>query len=270
MENERTWALDPQGLLLLQFAAARHGYIVSRRSLSHPAAAGHITACLDVEPEIDLDNKVHGADMGPTWGQQAPGGPHVGPWILLSGDGWRHTSLCRSPWKFIPAVWCTIAPISLLHRHSCVKSIISMYFYTDYKIIIKYPYIVYMIDDDYKFGLHWNMPITSGAHKWRQYTHALITACLMQKYSTTVHFAVTVGTTQVGNLLKDFVFRKKTGIVLPTIGSWGKKKSENHLSGQMNRAQRYIPKVWVPGMKWKELIIFSPKNCETPGNENWL
>ena len=25
------------------------------------------------------DNKVHGADMGPIWGQQDPDGPHVGP-----------------------------------------------------------------------------------------------------------------------------------------------------------------------------------------------
>ena len=25
------------------------------------------------------DSKVHGADMGPIWGRQAPGGPHVGP-----------------------------------------------------------------------------------------------------------------------------------------------------------------------------------------------
>ena len=24
------------------------------------------------------DSKVHGANMGPTWGQQDPGGPHVG------------------------------------------------------------------------------------------------------------------------------------------------------------------------------------------------
>ena len=24
------------------------------------------------------DNKIHGANMGPTWGQQDPGGPHVG------------------------------------------------------------------------------------------------------------------------------------------------------------------------------------------------
>ena len=25
------------------------------------------------------DNKVHGANMGPRWGRQDPGGPHVGP-----------------------------------------------------------------------------------------------------------------------------------------------------------------------------------------------
>ena len=27
---------------------------------------------------INPDNKVHGANMGPNWGQQDPGGPHVG------------------------------------------------------------------------------------------------------------------------------------------------------------------------------------------------
>ena len=31
------------------------------------------------------DSKVHGANMGPTWGRQDPGGPHVGPMNLLSG-----------------------------------------------------------------------------------------------------------------------------------------------------------------------------------------
>ena len=28
------------------------------------------------------DSKVHGASMGPTWGRQDPGGPHVGPMKL--------------------------------------------------------------------------------------------------------------------------------------------------------------------------------------------
>ena len=30
-------------------------------------------------------SKVHGAYMGPTWGQQDPGGPMLAPWTLLSG-----------------------------------------------------------------------------------------------------------------------------------------------------------------------------------------
>ena len=27
---------------------------------------------------IDPDSKIHGANVGPTWGQKDPGGPHVG------------------------------------------------------------------------------------------------------------------------------------------------------------------------------------------------
>ena len=39
------------------------------------------------------DSKVHGAHMGPTWGRQDPGGPHVGPmnlviWFMTS-EKWR-------------------------------------------------------------------------------------------------------------------------------------------------------------------------------------
>ena len=34
------------------------------------------------------DSKVHGANMGPIWGRQDPGGPHVGPmnfaiWVYI-------------------------------------------------------------------------------------------------------------------------------------------------------------------------------------------
>ena len=32
------------------------------------------------------DSKVHGAYMGPTWGRQDPGGPHVGPMNLATRD----------------------------------------------------------------------------------------------------------------------------------------------------------------------------------------
>ena len=32
------------------------------------------------------DSKVHGVNMGPIWGQQDPGGPHVGPMNIAIWD----------------------------------------------------------------------------------------------------------------------------------------------------------------------------------------
>ena len=34
--------------------------------------------------DVFPDGKVHGANMGPTWGRQDPGGPHIGPMNLAS------------------------------------------------------------------------------------------------------------------------------------------------------------------------------------------
>ena len=34
------------------------------------------------------DSKVHGANMGPIWGRQDPGGPHVGTMTLAIWAGW--------------------------------------------------------------------------------------------------------------------------------------------------------------------------------------
>ena len=35
----------------------------------------------------DPDNKVHGANLGPIWGRQDPGGPHVGPMNFVIWGG---------------------------------------------------------------------------------------------------------------------------------------------------------------------------------------
>ena len=45
------------------------------------------------KPHNHSDSKVHGANMGPTWGRQDPGGPHVGPinlaiWACISIYNW--------------------------------------------------------------------------------------------------------------------------------------------------------------------------------------
>ena len=43
--------------------------------------------CFHISMDISPDNKVHGANIGPTRGRQDPGGPHVGPMNLVI---WKH------------------------------------------------------------------------------------------------------------------------------------------------------------------------------------
>ena len=45
--------------------------------------------CTTTDTQALYDNNVHGANMGPIWGRQDPGGPHVGPmnfgiWDMIS------------------------------------------------------------------------------------------------------------------------------------------------------------------------------------------
>ena len=42
------------------------------------------------------DSKVHGAHMGPIWGRQDPGGPHVGP---MNFAIWARSKTKASLWK---------------------------------------------------------------------------------------------------------------------------------------------------------------------------
>ena len=39
-----------------------------------------------MEHVIHPNSKVHGANMGPIWGRQDPGGPHVGPINFVNRD----------------------------------------------------------------------------------------------------------------------------------------------------------------------------------------
>ena len=40
------------------------------------------------------DSKVHGANMGPNWGRQDPGGPHDGPMNIAI---WGHSTYAKTP-----------------------------------------------------------------------------------------------------------------------------------------------------------------------------
>ena len=54
------------------------------------------------------DNKVHGANMGPTWVLSAPYGPHVGPTNLAIREGWGRPeyliTFANTCWTFL-SMW---------------------------------------------------------------------------------------------------------------------------------------------------------------------
>ena len=60
-------------------------------SLKSPGANELNPALLRIKSQAPFppNSKVYGANMEPTWGQQDPGGPHVGPTNLAI---WAHTS----------------------------------------------------------------------------------------------------------------------------------------------------------------------------------
>ena len=62
-----------------------HGFI----TLNHKSyQRGFYAMCQIQYPSEGIaDSKVHGANMGPIWGRQDPGGPHVGPMNLAIWDG---------------------------------------------------------------------------------------------------------------------------------------------------------------------------------------
>ena len=60
------------------------------------------------------DSKVHGANMGPIWGWQYPGGPHIGPinfaiWVMSSTE-----------WPFILFSYCCLNVAAEYDHLECV------------------------------------------------------------------------------------------------------------------------------------------------------
>ena len=49
------------------------------RKLLHTVITELVSQIYTGTRKINPDNKVHGANMGPIWGRQDPGGPHIGP-----------------------------------------------------------------------------------------------------------------------------------------------------------------------------------------------
>ena len=68
------------------------------------------------------DNKIHGANVGPIWGRQDPGGPHVGPMNF--------------------AIWEVVKIIVIQVQLCTIKACSWLYVYSIYTI-----YIIYNIND---------------------------------------------------------------------------------------------------------------------------
>ena len=52
--------------------------------------------------DANPDSKVHGANMGPIWGRQDPGGPHVGPmnFAITGSHPFPHPRVHKATWHF--------------------------------------------------------------------------------------------------------------------------------------------------------------------------
>ena len=74
------------------------------------------------------DGKVHGANMGPIWGQQDPGGPHVGLMNFVIRDGINYFPSPRSNVHVqleTKPTWCTLVTtrkVILFNNIRCYKA----------------------------------------------------------------------------------------------------------------------------------------------------
>ena len=58
-------------------------------------------------PKATPESRVHGANMGPIWDRQDPGGPHVGPMNFVIWDGylWRPSPCASIDFKYVKIEW---------------------------------------------------------------------------------------------------------------------------------------------------------------------
>ena len=113
---------------------------IKANGLSHPDLLSYLlvlTVALNCQFDCSCpDRKVHGAIMGPIWGRQDPGGPHVGPmnfaiWVVNYSMCWRDAKqysiwdefIFLNKWFFklwssfwLIRITSTIGQITVLHR----------------------------------------------------------------------------------------------------------------------------------------------------------
>ena len=115
--------------------------------------AGRYSNCVRSAP----DSKIHGAKIGPIWGRQDPGGPHVGPmnlaiwgdhqhWYFLEFLPFEHKYYKRSPRiknRFMHVMlqgngleWSQDLPINTVHRSLSAKYVAFQRSFMSYWIVL--------------------------------------------------------------------------------------------------------------------------------------
>ena len=104
--KEKTLQITPQIFALIQYLyfgvkwPLRDSSALERHNLLSMAAL--LKGFVNINP----DSKVHGANMGPIWGRQDPGEPHVGPMNFAIREGCHNLNLrCYQWWQITTATF---------------------------------------------------------------------------------------------------------------------------------------------------------------------
>ena len=101
------------------------------------------------------DSKGHGANMGPTWGRQDPGGPHVGPVNLVAL--WVASSTYDDIFAYMAYMVMTVL---FLNRYNAVSNVII--------------FVIYDLFHVSQMQLAYERMIRGGAGKTNQLSHDLL------------------------------------------------------------------------------------------------
>ena len=86
----------------IKLSDSLHGRPISWTANLSCSSKDFVDKCRNPGGATFPDSKVHGANMGPIWGRQDPGGPHVGPmnfviWVFLEKSSAILNDVIKSP-----------------------------------------------------------------------------------------------------------------------------------------------------------------------------
>ena len=100
MSDQQVYCLLRWVLHYRLFDGSRRGYLfILMNRIRNPSSRSKTLMAKTLRNNHGCpDSKVHGTNIGPIWGHQDPGGPHVGPmnlaiWVVLKGRQHKQTTV---------------------------------------------------------------------------------------------------------------------------------------------------------------------------------